>query len=139
LSSEDGTRVAAVHSGWRGTVGRIAEEAVATLAREGVAPATLRAAIGPSIGACCYEVSDDLALRFAGAFGDEVVQRKGPRPHLALRPAVRRSLIRAGLADAHIEDVPGCNACEPLRFFSHRRDQGGTGRHLAFIAPDPLS
>ncbi len=139
LATEDGSRVAAVHSGWRGTVGRIAEEAVATLAREGAAPASLRAAIGPSIGACCYEVSEDLALRFAGAFGAEVVQRKGPRPHLDLRLAVRRSLIRAGLHDAHIEDVPGCNACEPERFFSHRRDQGGTGRHLAFIAPGPLS
>ena len=76
LSSEDGNRVAAVHSGWRGTVGRIAEEAVATLAREGVAPASLRAAIGPSIGACCYEVSDDLALRFLDA-----------APHRAGEPA----------------------------------------------------
>jgi YfiH family protein len=139
LATPDGTRVAAVHSGWRGTVGRIAGEAVATLGREGVAPGTLRAAIGPSIGACCYEVSEDLALRFAEAFGADVVQRKGPRPHLDLRLAVRRTLIQAGLTDAHIEDVPGCNACEPARFFSHRRDQGGTGRHLAFIAPGALS
>jgi hypothetical protein len=139
LASEDGTRVAAVHSGWRGTAGRIAEEAVLTLAREGVAPASLRAAIGPSIGVCCYEVSEDLALGFASAFGAEVVRGNGPRQHLDLRLAVRRSLIRAGLPDAHIEDVPGCNACEPARFFSHRRDQGGTGRHLAFIAPGPLS
>jgi len=139
LSSADGTRVAAVHSGWRGTAGRIAEAAVATLASEGAAAGTLRAAIGPCIGVCCYEVGDDLAARFTDAFGAEVVRRAGPRPHLDLRLAVRRTLLQAGLAETHIEDVPGCNACDPARFFSHRRDQGGTGRHLAFIAPGALS
>ena len=139
LSSADGTRVAAVHSGWRGTAGRIAEAAVATLASEGAEAGTLRAAIGPCIGVCCYEVGDDLAARFTDAFGAEVVRRVGPRPHLDLRLAVRRTLLQAGLAETHIEDVPGCNACDPARFFSHRRDQGGTGRHLAFIAPGALS
>src|SRR5262249_29380507 len=69
LSSADGGRVAAVHSGWRGTAGRIAEVAVATLAREGAEPATLCAAIGPCIGVCCYEVGEDLATRFIDAFG----------------------------------------------------------------------
>jgi YfiH family protein len=139
LSSEDGTRVAAVHSGWRGTAARIAEVAVATLAREGAGPPTLRAAIGPCIGVCCYEVGEDLAVRFSDAFGTDVVRRDRPRPHLDLRLAVRRTLLQAGLAETHIEDVPGCNACDPARFFSHRRDQGGTGRHLAFIAPGGLS
>jgi len=135
LCSTDGTRVAAVHSGWRGTVARIAEAAVAALRAEGTAPRSLRAAIGPSIGACCYEVGEDLADRFAQAFGGEVVRRGNPRPRIDLRLAVRRTLIQAGITDDAIEDVPGCNACEPERFFSHRRDRGGTGRHLAFIAP----
>lgn len=139
LCSEDGTRVAAVHSGWRGTAGRIAEAAVATLAREGTPPATLRAAIGPCIGVCCYEVGEDLAARFTDAFGADVVRREGPRPHLDLRLAVRRTLEQAGVTGASIEDVPGCNACDARRFFSHRRDRGGTGRHLAFIAPGALS
>jgi YfiH family protein len=141
LSSDDGSRVAAVHSGWRGTLGHIAEVAVTTLGHDaGATPATLRAAIGPCIGVCCYEVSEDLADRFTQAFGKAVVRREGrPRPHLDLRLAVRQTLLQAGLADTHIEDVPGCNACEPARFFSHRRDQGGTGRHLAFIAPGGLS
>jgi len=139
LCSEDGARVAAVHSGWRGTVARIGEAAVATLARAGAPPATLRAAIGPAIGACCYEVSEDLAQRFVDAFGAEVVRRDGPGPRLDLRLAVRRTLLEAGLPEASIEDVPGCNACDPERFFSHRRDRGGTGRHLAFIAPGRVS
>ena len=139
LCSEDGRRVAAVHSGWRGTAARITEVAVATLGREGAPAEALCAAIGPSIGVCCYEVSEDLAQRFAGAFGAEVVRRTGPRPHLDLRLAVRRSLVQAGVRETHIEDVPGCNGCDPERFFSHRRDRGGTGRHLAFIAPGPVS
>ena len=139
LGSEDGVHVAAVHSGWRGTVGRIAEAAVQTLAKEGAGPGTLRAAIGPCIGVCCYEVGVDLAGRFADAFGAEVVQRHGPRAHLDLRRAVRLTLQQAGIEPAHIEDVPGCTACDAERFFSHRRDRGGTGRHLAFIAPGALS
>jgi hypothetical protein len=139
LSSEDGARVAAVHSGWRGTVAHIAAAAVATLEREGAPPRSLRAAIGPAIGPCCYEVGEDLAERFAGVFGADVVRRDGARPRLDLRRAVRCTLLQAGLADGAIEDVPGCNACEPERFFSHRRDRGGTGRHLAFIAPGRLS
>ncbi len=139
LCSEDGARVAAVHSGWRGTVARIGAAAVATLAGPGAPAETLRAAIGPAIGVCCYEVSEELAGRFADAFGAEVVRRGGPRPHLDLRLAVRRTLVQAGLREAHVEDVPGCNACDPGRFFSHRRDRGGTGRHLAFIAPGRLS
>jgi hypothetical protein len=139
LCSEDGARVAAVHSGWRGTVARIAEAAVAALAREGTPPGTLRAAIGPAIGPCCYEVGEDLAVRFAELFGPEVVRRGGPAPRLDLRLAVRRTLVTAGVPEAHIEDVPGCNSCDAGRFFSHRRDRGGTGRHLAFIAPGIVS
>ena len=139
LCSEDGSRVAAVHSGWRGTVARIGEAVVAALAKEGTPPQALRAAIGPTIGACCYEVGEDLAVRFAEAFGAEVVRREGRGPRLDLRLAVRRTLIASGVPEAHIEDVPGCNACDTSRFFSHRRDRGGTGRHLAFIAPGIVS
>ncbi|HTS82751.1 MAG TPA: peptidoglycan editing factor PgeF [Myxococcaceae bacterium] len=139
LASEDGARVAAVHSGWRGTVARIGAVAVGALAAEGAPARTLRAAIGPTIGACCYEVGEDLAARFVEAFGGAVVRRDGSRPKLDLRLAVRRTLIQAGIPEEAIEEVPGCNACEPERFFSHRRDRGGTGRHLAFIAPGRLS
>ncbi len=140
LCSEDGVRVAAVHSGWRGTVARIGEAAVAALARAGTPPSALRAAIGPSIGACCYEVGEDLAGRFVEAFGAEVVRRDAEgRPRLDLRLAVRRTLAAAGVREEAIEDVPGCNACDAERFFSHRRDRGGTGRHLAFIAPGLVS
>src|SRR5262249_22106200 len=64
-----GMRVAAVHSGWRGTESRIAARAVEVLAQAGAERSALLAAIGPSIRACCYRVSQELAERFAKSFG----------------------------------------------------------------------
>jgi len=139
LADAAGTRVAAVHSGWRGTEARIAARAVEVLARSGSGADQLRAAIGPCIGPCCYEVSEELAGRFEALFGNGVVSRPGPRPHLDLRRAVRLTLVSAGMSDGSIEDVPGCTACDAGAFFSHRRDKGRTGRHLAFVAPGSLS
>jgi YfiH family protein len=126
-------RVAAVHSGWRGTVLRIASRAVETLAARGSNPARLVAAIGPAIQACCYEVSDELGARFASAFGEDVVSRARPRPHLDLPRAVRKALQQSGLAADRIEVLPHCTSCDSRRFFSHRRDRGVTGRHLSFV------
>jgi YfiH family protein len=139
LADVRGTRVAAVHSGWRGTEARIAAAAVSALAAEGTAPDRLRAAIGPCIGCCCYEVGEDLAERFRRAFGHSVIEEGPGRPHLDLRQAVRLTLQAAGVPPEAIEDVPGCTSCEVAAFFSHRRDRGRTGRHLAFVAPGTVS
>jgi hypothetical protein len=127
--------VAAVHAGWRGTLARAVAEGVAALAREaGAPPERLLASIGPSIGPCCYEVSPDLAARFAEAFGPAVV-RAGPVPKLDLWSANAAALGAAGVAPGNIEKLARCTACERDLFFSHRRDAGRTGRQLAFIAP----
>jgi len=128
--------VAAVHAGWRGTLARAAAEGVRLLAREaGAAPGRLLAAIGPSIGPCCYEVSDELAARFAEELGPETVV-PGARPRLDLWAANARVLREAGLAAGGIDALRRCTACERDRFFSHRRDAGRTGRQIAYIAPD---
>jgi len=139
LSSEDGRCVAAVHSGWRGTLLRTAARAVEALERAGAAAPALRAAVGPCIQACCYEVSADLAARFADAFGAQVVRGGGVRPHLDLAASVRATLCDAGLLPEHIDLLGACTACDAERFYSHRRDRGRTGRHLAFVAPAALS
>ena len=74
---ESGT-LAAVHAGWRGTAGAIARRAAAAVAeRAGVASSDLRAAIGPSIGPCCYEVGPEVA----GALPDATVSRAGRDTH----------------------------------------------------------
>lgn len=119
-------RVAAVHAGWRGTRLRIVARAVEALGE----PGAVVAAIGPCIGRCCYEVSAELAAEFAGVFGADVVE--GRRLDLVL--ANRRALREAGVGEAAIEVVGGCTSCDPARFFSHRRDEGRTGRHLSWIS-----
>ena len=128
--------VAAVHAGWRGTLARAAAEGVRALGREaGAAPERLLAAVGPSIGPCCYEVSPELAARFRAELGPVVREDRGVR--LDLWAANRRVLEEAGLLPARIEVLGLCTACDGGRFFSHRRDAGRTGRQVAFIAPPP--
>lgn len=128
---------AAVHSGWRGARLSIAARGVQALGLASLArPEDVRAAIGPCIGRCCYEVSAELATLFRGLFGAGVADdpARVERPHLELRACVAEALLRAGVHPANLEQVPGCTSCEPARFFSHRRDQGVTGRMLGFIA-----
>lgn len=135
LLADPGTgAVAAVHAGWRGTVARIVAEAVAVLHREaGAAPSRLLAAIGPSIGPCCYEVSPELAARFRAEIGP--VTSGDAAPRLDLWESNRRILVAAGVAPERIERLGRCTSCERDLFFSHRRDAGRTGRQMAFIAP----
>ncbi|HLY93497.1 MAG TPA: laccase domain-containing protein, partial [Gaiellaceae bacterium] len=89
---------------------------------------SLAAAIGPSIGPCCYEVGDEVAQPFREAFGTDVV-RDGK---LDLWTAAERALRAAGCE--HVERFDVCTACDP-RFFSHRRDHGQTGRQgvIAYV------
>jgi YfiH family protein len=136
LISAEGSAAAAAHSGWRGTRLQIAARAVRALQRAaGADPARMLAAIGPSIGRCCYEVSPELAATFRTLFGAEAADdpAHAPRPHLDLRYCAEQSLLRAGVPAERIEQVAGCTSCDTGAFFSHRRDKGRTGRHLAFI------
>lgn len=123
-------QVAAVHSGWKGTDAEIAARAVEALIATGSAPKDLFAALGPHIKSCCYEVSPELAARFRDRFGPAVV-REAKTPHLDLAAAVTQSLTGKGVPKDHVDVLPHCTHCDP-RFFSHRRDKGVTGRHMAF-------
>jgi YfiH family protein len=127
----------AVHSGWKGTRLSIAARGVRALQHvAGADPKNVLAAIGPSIGRCCYEVSPDLADLFRSLFGPDAADdpSRVDRPHLDLRRCVEGALLSAGVRPERIEQVAGCTSCDRSAFFSHRRDQGRTGRHMAFIA-----
>jgi polyphenol oxidase len=134
LEDRAGGRVAAVHAGWRGVIGRIAEVAVAALLADGARRENLRVAIGPCIQRCCFEVDGDLPDRFATAFGQAVVVpvEGKAKVHLDLPLALRRSLEGLGVSPSHIDSRSECTVCDS-RFFSHRRDRGLSGRHLSFI------
>jgi len=134
LADPEGAAVAAVHAGWRGTIALATAEGVRALEREGADASCIVAVIGPSIGPCCYEVSPELAERFRGRFGAEVV-RAGATPRLDLWRANRLALEEAGVRAERVEVLGRCTACERDLFFSHRRDAGRTGRQVGFIAP----
>jgi copper oxidase (laccase) domain-containing protein len=91
--------------------------------------------IGPSIERCCYEVGADLAASFRDLFGVRAADdpASAPKPHLDLRFAVESALRSAGVREERIEHAGGCTSCDISAFFSHRRDRGTTGRHLAFV------
>jgi copper oxidase (laccase) domain-containing protein len=96
----------------------------------GSEPAELYAGIGPSIGACCYEVDEPVISEVHDAFAEPetlLLRQSGcPRPHFDLVEANRRNLVRAGVQ--HIETPGLCTACRTDLFFSHRAEAGNTGR-----------
>ncbi|HHW14761.1 MAG TPA: peptidoglycan editing factor PgeF, partial [Firmicutes bacterium] len=130
--------VAAIHSGWRGTVLRIAGRAVRRMGEEfGTAPEDVLAAIGPGIGPCCYEVDRPVLERLAEAFPRQaegfLSALDGDRAHLDLRAAVLADLKESGVPDENVTVVDACTSCQPERFFSYRRQGGSTGRMAAVI------
>jgi YfiH family protein len=150
--------VAAIHAGWRGTLARITQKAVGRMQFEfGSKPADLLAAIGPSIGPCCYEVAADFVTKFTAQFADAAdyfdEPRSGEEPnplqwlnmkppghqpppknvHLDLRKANRSQLATAGLhaKNIHVSDL--CTACHTGLLFSHRREGPLSGRLMSAI------
>src|SRR5437867_2937333 len=103
--------VAAAHAGWRGTASGVAARAVEGLVAAGSAREDLLAALGPSIGPCCYEVGEELREAFGP--GGAAFFRPGPRglPHLDLRAANLEQLVAAGLPTRQIHHVRDCTAC----------------------------
>jgi YfiH family protein len=134
--------VAAFHAGWRGTVARIVERGVSKMGEEyGSRVEDLSAAVGPSIGGCCYTVGDQVRGEFAEQFGyaEELFSRGyGEEIRLNLWAANRRQLLDAGLREAQIAVASECTACAregsgALRYFSHRGEKGVAGRMLNVV------
>jgi len=125
---------AVVHCGWKGTIARLASKALRILCKETSAdPRDVLAYIGPHIGVEDYEVSAELAERFAHEFGREVLG-EDPR-HLDLGAAVTADLVEAGVEAQSIACVEESTASHTDRFFSYRAQAGECGRHgaLAFL------
>lgn len=126
-----------VHAGWRGTVQQIAGGAVRELAaRFGTDPGNLRAVVGPAIGPCCYEVGEEVAGALESAFphAGGVVRRDGDRILADLWQANKAGLKAAGVPETQIAVSKLCTACRRDLFFSHRAEQGRTGRMAAAFA-----
>ncbi|MHB1295377.1 MAG: peptidoglycan editing factor PgeF [Anaerolineae bacterium] len=129
--------VGITHAGWQGTAQRIAAKtAQAMMARYGCRPESLQAAIGPSIGPCCFEVGPEVveAIRASvpeAAWGG-VLHEEAERPHVDLWQANVCQLQEMGLQ--RIEVAGLCTQCHRDAFYSHRGEGGRTGRFAALIA-----
>lgn len=114
--------VGMVHSGWRGTISGISGKTARALGVD-----SLRAYIGPCIRRCCYEVSEELAGKFADRFGSEVVSGR----NISLPGAIRTDLGEQGVEEVY--DSGLCTGCRPDLFYSHRKEGPITGRSLATV------
>jgi len=129
--------VGAIHAGWGGTALQITAKVVEVMEKEfQCRPEEILAAIGPSIGPCCYEVDRRVYLAMNHHSGSERFFRSSSsreRWNLDLPLANFYQLLGRGLRSENIVSSGQCTACRPDLFFSHRRDRGETGRHGNFI------
>jgi polyphenol oxidase len=132
--------VAAVHSGWRGVAAKVSSATVRALEGElGVRAGDLVAAVGPSIGRCCYEVGEELLTRFTEAGIEESkirrwFSREDGRWRLDLWNAVRDQLEASGVQSENIHVAGLCTASNLAWFPSYRAEGPGTGRLVAAIS-----
>ena len=121
--------VAVVHAGWRGTVAEIARRTVERMRQEfGSDPRRIYAAIGPSIGRCCFEVGSEVARQFVPMFPDAA-----RATHVDLNDDNVRQLLEVGMNPDHIDVSSLCTMCETERFHSFRRDKQMAGRMVSAI------
>ncbi len=126
--------VCAIHAGWRGVEAKVVGAALARLRALIGGSGVLIAAIGPYVGLEVFEVSTEVAERLRLASPEpNVVEHQAGKPHVDLGRIVRAQLLDLGVAPERIEQVGGCTASDPERWFSYRRDGARSGRHLHAI------
>lgn len=159
--------VGVFHAGWRGTVKRIVEKGVGEMFRHfGTEARDIKAAIGPGIQGCCYEVGEEVRTKFESQFAygaslfrvvkdSDPVREKYPllfltarapghsegllpnRIFLDLVEANRQQLLAAGVPKKNIETSPLCTNCHPDLLFSYRAERGKTGRMMGVAGIRP--
>jgi YfiH family protein len=124
------------HAGWKGTVGQIAKEMITAWKREGINPEKIFVTIGPSICEKCYIVDKHVINLVENTLEDvEILPYNllnDDQYSLDLREVNRQILLKSGIPNKNILMTSLCSSCDK-EFFSHRRDQGKTGRMLTFI------
>lgn len=127
--------VGAAHAGWRGTACEIGAKTVEAMIRAfGCKTENIRAAIGPNIGACCFETGSDVPEAMRAAFVGDVetwIRPVGDKYYVNLKEINALSLRRIGVR--HIELSDACTMCEHDRFWSHRYTRGARGSQGAVI------
>ena len=129
--------VSAIHAGWRGTVAGIAAEGVKKLVGKGADPKKIRAAIGPAIGSCCFEVGqevvDEMNARNQTSPVEMSTFSKEGRLYADLKSINREFLVSCGVNPKNIDICEDCTFCLEDKYYSHRRMKGVRGTMLSVV------
>lgn len=122
------------HAGWRGTAGKISALTVQKMVEEfGSNPSDLKAAIGPAISFCCYNVGEDVLEKLLSTISDTegVWENRNGEFFVDLKEINRRQLLEAGVKQVDV--CPYCTVCDNDIFFSYRKENATTNRHSAVL------
>ena len=128
--------IAAVHSGWRGTLKSAVGKAVRKIEKRGGVIENILASLGPCIGQCCCEIGPDVAVEFETCFPEwpQILKKISESQwRLNLTETNRQHLLGKGLNPAKIDTIDICTHCRPDLFHSYRRDGEKAGRMISFI------
>ncbi len=133
--------IAAVHAGWRGTVGNIVGKTVQKMCFLGASAEDIRAAIGPHISMANYEVGEEVAKEVLRAVGEDALTFSHLRPSetegkflCGLGEVNKTLLMQAGLREEHIDLSTECTFANSELFYSHRRTGEKRGTLMGIIA-----
>ena len=137
LCDESAGVIAAVHCGWRSSVGDILKNAVEAMCALGAKRKEICCALGPAIGRCCFETDDDVPDAVSAYLGGETaglfVRRGDGKTLVDLRAANERRLLQLGLRAEHIDVSEECTVCLHEKYWSHRYTKGLRGSQAAAI------
>lgn len=134
FADKRGRAAGVCHAGWRGTHAGIARRMVEALA---LPPEDILVGVGPCIGACCFEVQEDVGGLFARDYGEQVRRRVGEKQFVDLTAVTLMQLAACGIPAGNVTVSGLCTCCEQQLFYSHRRDRGITGAMASVIAIQP--
>jgi len=133
LEADGGSMIGAVHAGWRGLAQDIVIKAVARM--ESAGADKVHAAIGPSIGPCCYQVGPEVVRELSA----DPVRRGDGTIAVDLADIAFRQARKAGIPEERIHVKRSCTCCNPDAFFSFRREKEAAGRNISVIGGDSWS
>ncbi|WP_349769290.1 peptidoglycan editing factor PgeF [Bacillus sp. NTK071] len=128
-------RVGIAHAGWKGTTKNIAGEMISAWNEDGIKNENIQVAIGPSIGKCCYEVDEGVINEVSKVTGNSkglFDEKENGKYQLDLKKVNKELLLKSGIKEYHIVVSQYCTSCSNL-FFSHRSENGKTGRMMGYI------
>ncbi|MGL4992065.1 MAG: peptidoglycan editing factor PgeF [Sarcina sp.] len=126
LYDSDKEVIATIHSGWKGTIKDISLKAVNLMKKEYNCE-NIKAIIGPCIGKCCYEVSNELANEFKIKYGNDVIDGK----MLDLVLVIKKTLAKI-IGEKNINSLDICTNCSDINMHSYRKDKEDAGRLFSF-------